>query len=69
MQSKLKSLVETSANIIIGFAVSMILTAIVLPYYGHDVSLSHNFEITLIFTVASFARGYFVRRFFNRVEK
>lgn len=58
------SLVETLASLIIGFAVSVIITAIVMPAYGHDVALSDNIQITAIFTVASLTRGYLVRRAF-----
>jgi hypothetical protein len=65
-QSRLSSLTETLIGIAIGFAVSVVITAIILPAYGHPVSLSQNFQITAIYTVASIARGYLVRRAFNR---
>ncbi|CAB4135055.1 hypothetical protein UFOVP275_60 [uncultured Caudovirales phage] len=64
-QSKAKSLIETCTNIAIGFVVSLLLTALVFPAYGHSVSLADNLQITAIFTVASILRGYFVRRWFN----
>lgn len=63
-QTRIMSLIETLASLIIGFAVSVIITAIVMPAYGHDVALSDNIQITAIFTVASVARGYLVRRAF-----
>ena len=65
MQSRLASLVETCASIAIGFAVSVAITAVVMPAYGHAVTLVDNVQITAIFTVASIVRGYFVRRFFD----
>lgn len=65
-QSRTMSLVETVASIAIGFVVSVIITALVMPAYGHDVTLADNVEITLIFTVASIVRGYVVRRLFVR---
>jgi formate-dependent nitrite reductase membrane component NrfD len=58
------SLIETCASIAIGFVVSVIITALVMPAYGHQVTLQDNIEITLIFTVASIIRGYLVRRAF-----
>lgn len=61
------SLVETLVGIAIGFAISMLLTAFVFPMYGHKISIGDNLQITLIFTVTSVIRGYFVRRFFVRV--
>lgn len=67
-QSRLQSLVETCASIAIGFAVSVVITAIVMPAYGHAVSLGENLQITAIFTAASIARGYLVRRWFNSMH-
>lgn len=63
-QSRRMSLVETCVSIAIGFIVSVIITAVVMPAYGHHVTFSENIQITLIFTVASIARGYLVRRAF-----
>jgi len=69
MQSRLGSFLETCANIAIGFVVSVLITAVVMPAYGHAVTLGDNVQITAIFTVASIVRGYFVRRFFNCVTR
>ena len=65
-QTRLSSLLETCASIAIGFIISLIVTAYLLPAYGHPVSLMDNIEITAIYTVVSIIRGYFVRRLFNR---
>lgn len=65
-QSRLHSLLETLASIAIGFCVSLCITAVVLPAYGMPVSWQSNVEITAIFTIASIARGYLVRRAFVR---
>ena len=64
-QSRTASLVETMVSIAIGFVVSMVITAMVLPAYGHRVSVGDNFQITAIFTITSVLRRYFVRRWFN----
>lgn len=63
-QSRRMSLIETCASIAIGFVVSVIITALVMPAYGHQVTLADNIQITMIFTVASIVRGYAVRRLF-----
>lgn len=68
-QTRRMSLIETVVSIAIGFAVSMVLTAIVMPAYGHHVTLGQNLQITAIFTVASVIRGYAVRRLFNRLTQ
>jgi hypothetical protein len=65
MQTRLSSLIEAVINVAIGFVVSLVLTALVLPAYGHAVTFSENLQITGIFTIASIARSYCVRRWFN----
>lgn len=59
-QTRLSSLIEAVMNVAIGFVVSVILTAVVLPAYGHAVTFSQNLQIT-----ASIARSYCIRRWFN----
>ena len=66
-QTRRHSALEAAANILIGFIVSLILTALVLPAYGHPVTLSQNVQITLIFTMASLLRSYGLRRLFNHL--
>ena len=65
-QTRFMSLIETLVGIAIGFTVSVIITALVLPAYGHHVTMGDNLQITAIFTVASVIRGYLVRRAFVR---
>jgi hypothetical protein len=65
-QTRLSSLAETCLSIAIGFCVSLVITDLVLPAYGHPVSFGQNLQITGIFTLASIARWYLVRRAFVR---
>lgn len=65
-QSKKQSLKETVISTFIGLAVSLITQILVFPLYGMEVSFNQNIQITIIFTVVSVARGYFVRRYFNK---
>jgi hypothetical protein len=67
-QSRMSSLIETIVGIVIGFVVSVIMTALVLPAYGHHVTLGQNVQITCLFTITSIARGYLVRRWFNHLH-
>ena len=67
MQSKKMSLVETCASTAIGYAVAILAQVLVFPLFGLTVSLSQNLAIGAIFTVVSIARGYCVRRLFNRI--
>ena len=67
-QSRRMSLIETCASVAVGFAVSVVITAVLLPWMGHAVSLNENLLMTAVFTVASIARGYWLRRLFNWVQ-
>lgn len=61
----LSNLIEASINTFVGFLVSILLAYTVLPLYGMEQSLNYSLQITLIFTVASILRNYFIRRAFN----
>jgi len=63
-QSRRRSLIEALAGTAVGFVTSVLLSLVVYPMHGHAFSLGEVTSITLIFTVASIARGYGVRRFF-----
>lgn len=65
-QSKEQSLKETVISTFIGLAVSLITQILVFPLYGMEVSFNQNIQITIIFTLVSIVRGYFVRRYFNK---
>lgn len=68
-QSKTRSAIEAATSTAIGYLVSLAITAVVLPAYGHAVTFSENVQITLIFTLASVVRSYAVRRWFNRTTR
>jgi hypothetical protein len=66
MQTKLQSLIESFANVAIGYLVAIAAQMIVFPIYDIEVSLSQNMQIGLIFTIVSIARSYLLRRMFNK---
>lgn len=66
MQSKTESLIESMANTISGFIVSLLLWSyVVVPVWHLQVSTQENLVITALFTVVSVARSYVWRRYFN----
>ena len=65
MQSRRMSAVESVTSTAVGFAVSLAMTFTVLPVFGYEVTAPHAFGITAIYTAASVARSYIVRRAFN----
>ena len=67
MQSKKLSFIESTVQTFIGLAVSFIIQLIIYPVMDIPVTVTQNIIITLVFTIASIIRGYFVRRLFNRI--
>ena len=65
MQTRLMSLIESVANIVVGYGVAVITQLLVFPLFGLAASLSDNLVIGLIFTIVSLARSYALRRLFN----
>lgn len=68
-QSRAGSLAETLASTGIGFCVAFIATATIMPAFGYQVTAADNVAITAIFTAISIARGYLVRRLFNKINR
>ena len=64
-QTRLQSLIEALVNVAIGMVISVALSLVVYPLFGHAFTLAQNVWITIIFTVASIVRSYCVRRWFN----
>jgi membrane protein implicated in regulation of membrane protease activity len=67
-QPKQWSVIESIANIVVGFGIAFGATALIFPLFGFHVTLGDNFWITLIFTLISFFRSYLLRRVFNYVQ-
>lgn len=65
MQTRASSFVESCLNVGSGFVLSFVIWQNLGPAMGYDVSLTDNFQITSIFTLASVLRGYVWRRYFN----
>lgn len=66
-QSKRMSLVESMANIAVGYAVAIFTQVMVFPLFGIVIPLHDNFIIGAIFTVVSLARSYALRRLFDKL--
>ena len=65
-QTKKQSAFESLINIIIGLVVSFLIQLVIYPLLSIPVTLSQNIIITIVFFLASFIRGYLVRRWFNK---
>lgn len=67
MQSRLHSVVESVANVAVGYGVAVATQVAVFPLFGVNLPLGDNLTIGVVFTVVSLARSYALRRLFNRL--
>jgi len=69
-QTRIESLIETSVDIGIGFIVSwavmLWLIPVLFPEYIPNSKAGVAFGIVMVFTVTSFIRRYYTRRYFAR---
>lgn len=68
-QSRAQSMIESAANVVIGYMVALCSQLVVFPMFGVHLPLQDNLLIGLWFTAISLVRSYFVRRWFNRMFK
>ena len=65
-QRRVVSMVETCANVGVGFVVSLAFwTWFIVPLFALPVDRGQNLQIVALFTVLAIVRGYVVRRTFN----
>lgn len=67
-QSRRMSLIESLVNVAVGFGVAVATQAIVFPIFGLRASLADNLTIAVVFTLASIARSYALRRLFEAIR-
>ena len=64
-QSRKASAAEAAANTLAGFLTALALQLLAFPLFSIQVELWQNFLLASIFMLASIARNYLVRRFFD----
>lgn len=67
-QSRLMSLVEAVANVIVGYGVAVVTQSLIFPVFGLQTTLAQNLKMGAVFTVVSIARSYVLRRLFERIR-
>ncbi len=67
-QSRAMSLIEAVANIAVGYGVAILVQMLVLPAFGLYATVTQHVQIGAIFTLASIARGYVLRRLFEALR-
>lgn len=67
-QSRRASLIESVANIAVGYGVAVAAQVVIFPLFGMDVPLGDNLLIGGLFTIVSLVRSYCLRRLFNKLS-
>jgi hypothetical protein len=68
-QSRAMSLVESVANVIVGYSVAVVTQILIFPIFGLHTTLAQNLKMGAIFTIVSIARSFALRRVFERLRR
>lgn len=67
-QSRTMSFIEAVTNVILGYALAIGTQLVVFPLFGIQATLSEHLAIGIAFVGVSLARGYLLRRLFERFK-
>ena len=67
-QSRLMSLVEAIANVLVGYGVAVITQILIFPIFGLHTTLAQNLQMGLLFTAVSIIRSFLLRRMFEAIR-
>jgi hypothetical protein len=67
-QSRAMSLVESLANVAVGYGVAVVTQILIFPTFGLHTTLAQNLMMGAIFTVVSIGRSYALRRLFEEIR-
>jgi hypothetical protein len=62
------SLVESLANVAVGYGIAVLTQIAVFPFFGLHVSLADNLVMGAVFTIVSIARSFTLRRVFEELR-
>lgn len=65
-QSRAMSLVEAVTNVVVGYVLAILTQLAVFPLFGIKAALGEHLAIGIAFMAVSLARGYLLRRLFER---
>lgn len=67
-QSRLTSLVEAVANVVVGYGVAVVTQILIFPIFGLHTTLAQNLQMGLLFTGVSLIRSFLLRRLFEAIR-
>ena len=68
-QSRRMSLIEAATNVAVGYVLAVVTQIAVFPWFGIEATLDEHLAIGIAFVGVSLARGYLLRRLFERLGK
>lgn len=67
-QSRTASLAEAGVNVVVGYVIALALQIAMFPLFGLHADLAGHAGIAMLFTVASLARSFTLRRLFQHIH-
>ena len=67
-QTRLMSLVESVANVVVGYGVAVITQIMIFPIFGLHTTLAQNLKTGAVFTLVSIVRSFALRRVFEAIR-
>jgi len=67
-QTRIMSLIEAVANVVVGYGVAVIAQILVFPAFGLQTTLIQNLKIGAAFTGISLVRSFILRRLFEALR-
>ena len=68
MQTRLQSMIEAVANVLVGYLVAVGSQMVLFPLFDIHIPVHQNFILGGYFTVISLIRSYVLRRYFNGLK-
>lgn len=65
MQSRVMSLIEAIANIVVGYGLAVATQILIFPVFGLQATIAQSLTIGAIFTIMSIVRSFVLRRVFE----
>jgi uncharacterized protein (DUF2062 family) len=67
-QSRTMSVVESVANVIVGYGIAVAAQMLLFPVFGMHMTLAENLKLAAAFTIISICRSFALRRLFEAIR-
>ena len=67
-QSRTMSVVESTANVVVGYGIAVATQILIFPAFGVRLTLEQNLKMAALFTIISICRSFALRRVFEAIR-